>query len=400
MKKLRQVINSLGPGLITAALIFGPSKITISSKIGAEYGFQLLWVVVVAIFFMIVYTSMAARIGLATSQSILGTIKDKWGKNISTAIGVGVFLVVASFQTGNSIGVGIAMGELTNTSSVIWVVFFNVVAIILLSFRSFYSILERAMLVLITMMLIAFTITFLLVKPEISNIVGGLKPVIPPHSLGIITAFIASCFSIVAAFYQVYLIQEKKRVQPGIQVKDKSFAGIFLLGLLTSIVLICGATIVHPRGIVINSASDMASALEPVFGNYARVVFLCGLLGASFSSLMGNSTLGGTVLGDALGFGSSLKSKQIKIIITIIMVIGAVVAIIFGTLPIQLIIFAQTITIFIVPAIGIAIYLVANDKKLMGKHVNGYFARIAGAAGLLLVIGLAVQSFLKTFSLI
>src|SRR5687768_7518155 len=73
-------LRSLGPGIITAALVFGPSKMTITSKLGAEYGYALLWIVAVAIFFMTIFTVMSARIGEATSQSLLSAIRQKWGK--------------------------------------------------------------------------------------------------------------------------------------------------------------------------------------------------------------------------------------------------------------------------------------------------------------------------------
>ncbi len=51
------------------------------------------------------------------------------------------------------------------------------------------------------------------------------------------------------------------------------------------------------------------------------------------------------------------------------MITGAVIAIVFGKLPLQLIVFAQSITIFVVPFIGIAMYSIANDdKKIMGAQ--------------------------------
>lgn len=56
------MLSILDPGIITAALIFGPSKMTITSKMGADFGFSLIWIIVVAIFFMSVYTNMSARI--------------------------------------------------------------------------------------------------------------------------------------------------------------------------------------------------------------------------------------------------------------------------------------------------------------------------------------------------
>jgi hypothetical protein len=53
-------LRSLGPGLIAAAPVFGPGKVTIASIMGASYGFSLLWIVAVAMFFMVIFTTMAA----------------------------------------------------------------------------------------------------------------------------------------------------------------------------------------------------------------------------------------------------------------------------------------------------------------------------------------------------
>ncbi|MEO8960845.1 MAG: divalent metal cation transporter, partial [Ginsengibacter sp.] len=76
---------------------------------------------------------------------------------------------------------------------------------------------------------------------------------------------------------------------------------------------------------------------------------------------------------------------------------GALVAIAFGKLPLQLIVMAQAVTIFVVPFIGIAIYLVANDKKIMGKYLNKIFSNIIGAIGLLVIISLAIYNFKTLF---
>lgn len=72
-------LSVLGPGIITAALVFGPSKMTITSKMGADYGYDLLWVIILAIFFMMVFTTMAARIGAQNSESLLTLIKTNSG---------------------------------------------------------------------------------------------------------------------------------------------------------------------------------------------------------------------------------------------------------------------------------------------------------------------------------
>lgn len=391
-------LRSLGPGIITAALVFGPSKITITSKLGAEYGFALLWIVILTIFFMMVFTSMAARIGIANDKSLLSVIGEKWGKKASIALGFGVFLVTASFQAGNSIGIGISLSELTHTPPVRWIVIFNIIGIALLFFRAFYKVLEKIMILLIGLMLTAFVTTLVLVKPPAAGLASGLIPALPPGSLGLGIAFVASCFSIVGAFYQSYLVQERRRVNPRVrQSGSDSFTGIIVLGIMSAIVLTCAATVLHPKGIRVTSATDMAKALEPLFGKYAAVLFLCGLFGASFSALVGNASVGGTLLGDALGYGGHLNARSVRYLIAVIMIIGAAIAIVFGKLPLELLIFAQRVTIFIVPFIGIGMYSVANDSRRMGALVNNSMNKLFGGLGLAIIIVLALMSIRDMF---
>jgi manganese transport protein len=395
---LKKWLVSLGPGIVTAAIVFGPSKITITSKMGAMYSYNLLWVVVVAIFFMIVFTSIGSRIGLATDESVLNTIRRQYGKWISGLMGIGVFLVTTSFQAGNSIGIGISLSEATGTSATPWIILFNVISVGLLFFRNFYKTLERLMIAIVALMLFAFLTTMFLVKPDVGGIVTGFLPSFPQGSTGLIIAFSASCFSIVGAFYQTYLVQARKKANPSsVMDNGNGFVGMIILGVMSAVVMICAAAVLNKQGIQVNKASDMALALEPLFGHNASLLFLVGLFGASFSSLVGNATIGGALLSDGFGYGSQLDSKVVKGFIALVMVIGSIIAIGYEKPPLELIIFAQSITIFLVPFIGAAMYMLSNDRNLMGEHVNTPFVRYAGAAGLLVLTLLALYNFNELF---
>ena len=195
-------------------------------------------------------------------------------------------------------------------------------------------------------------------------------------------------------------MQERRKIRPHEKQSGKdSMPGILILGIMSAIVLICAAAVLHPQNLKVNSGSDMARVLEPLFGNYASVFFLIGLFGAAFSSLIGNASLGGTLMGDALGFGSSFNSKKVRALIALVMVIGATVAIMFGNLPIQLMIFAQSVTILVVPFIGIALYQIANDEKIMKGLKNDTKTKIIGALGLIILVGLAIRNVQTLFFL-
>ncbi len=390
--RMKGWFHAIGPGIITAALVFGPSKMTITSQLGADYGYALLWIVVVAICFMITYTTMAARIGLATHQSLLSTIKQRWGKAVAVTIGCCIFLVTASFQAGNAAGTGISLSELTGVSPRVTIVLFSLLAAGLLFFRSFYKMLEVFMTAMVIVMLLAFVATLFLATPEWRAVSMGFRPSLPKGSEVLVIAFIASCFSIVGAFYQSYLVQENRRTSlltDQAAAKDKSIAGMLILGFMSMTVMVCAASILHPAGIAIQTASDMGKALEPLFGQRAATVFLIGLFAASFSSLVGNATVGGTLLADALGYGHHFSSRAVRICIAMVMLAGVIVSILFGKVPLQLIVLAQGVTVFIVPIIGVAMFLIARDKRIMGGHANSRFANFWGALGLLLIIFLA-----------
>ncbi len=254
------------------------------------------------------------------------------------------------------------------------------------------------MIFLVALMLFAFVTTLFFSRPSIAGIAGGFIPELPAGSTGLVIAFFASCFSIVGAFYQSYLVQERIKVNPEIREKrSNSLTGIIILGIMSAIVMICAAAVLNTKGIKVNNASDMARALEPLFGSAAATFFLVGLFGASFSSLVGNATVGGVLLGDALGKGSQLNSKPVKLLIALVMIFGAAIAIKFGKLPLELIVFAQSVTIFLVPFIGIAMYAISNDRKIMGTQANTSFTRILGAVGLLILLFLALSNVKELF---
>lgn len=395
---MRRLFQYIGPGLITAALVFGPGSLTITSKLGSLYAYQHIWLILLAVIFMLSYTEMGARIGIATDNSLLCSIQQKWGKVASVILGMGIFAITASFQAGNTIGASLAFAELIGSGTEGWVIAFTLAGISLLFFRSFYKVLEKVMISLVALMLFSFLITLLLARPDLSTLSTGLIPTLPEGSEVLSIALIASSFSAVGAFYQGYLVQEKGwKTSEANRGRKEAMAGVLVLGLISLFILTNAASILYPQGIQVNSATDMGLALEPLYGNTATIIFMLGLFGASFSSLIGNATIGGSLLADAFSLGSSLSSPKVRSLIMLVMLIGAAIALRFGRLPLELIVFAQAITVVIAPLVGIAILVLANDQQRMGSLKNGLIQNIFAILGLLLLLGLSASQLYLQF---
>jgi Mn2+/Fe2+ NRAMP family transporter len=244
--------------------------------------------------------------------------------------------------------------------------------------------------ILVILMLFCFLITLILSKPDLNGIISGLKFEMPEGSDLLVVALVASSFSIVGAFYQSYLVQAKGWSANDIKTSGhESLRGILILGFLSAMVMMCAASILHHQNIEVNDASDLGLALEPLFGETTKLLFMIGLFAASFTSLLGNATIGGTILGDAFGFGHDLQNPRVKAMVVLVIFFGSIIAIIFGRLPLQLIIFAQAITIIVAPAAAVFLLLIAHRKDVMVDRVYNLSQSIIPFTGFLLLIILA-----------
>ena len=388
LSKIKKILKSVGPGFIIASVVLGPGSITVASRIGSEYGYAFLWVIVLATVFMITYTSMGARFGVMNSKSILQSIADSYGRWFAVAIGISAFLSTSSFQFGNNLGIGIGMEGITGINERVWPLIFTPLGIILVFWaKNLYKVLEGLMKVMVMIIILAFFINLILTKPEIVPLAKGFIPSkLSPDSLNVVAAMMATSFALAAALYQSYLAQDKgwKKENLKSSLKD-TYIGILLLALISATVLITSAAALHPRGILVTSAADMALQMEALFGGYAKVIFSVGLCAAAFSSMMVNSVIGGGLLADGLGLGRSMNDRTTKLFIIAILLIGMLVAILFRGNVIYALIMAQASSMLAVPLIAVGLFLILNNKKVMGQYRNNLLQNIIAVTGFIVI---------------
>jgi len=381
--KGRKLLSIIGPAFITAAVVLGPGSISTASRMGASFGYSLLWLMLLVCLFMSCYTAMGARFGAVSGESLLGAIRRKYGTWLSVLLGICSFVVSAGFQAGNNLGAGTAMESLTGLPVWVWAVFFTVVALaIMLLARRTYRVIEKMMLALVVLMIAAFLGTVLKAGPKLADVLKGLSPTIPGGSFPVIAAMLGTTFSVVAALYQSYLVQEKgwRLAEYRTGIRD-SIAGIIVLIFISTIIVITSAAVIKPKGLAVNTAADMANQLEPLLGASAKWLFCCGLWAAAFSSFIVNSLIGGGLLADGLGLGRKMSGMPTKLLAGAVMLIGMTMALVFKGTPVNLLIFLQGLTVLFVPGCALVMILMLNDREIMGEHVNGWVANIVSLAG-------------------
>ncbi|GAA4430628.1 divalent metal cation transporter [Georgenia halophila] len=386
-----RVGGRIGPAFVTAALVFGPGSITTASAMGAQFGYTLLWVPVIATVLMLCFVDLAVRIGLTSDRGPVATVSARLGRVIGVLVGLGAFLVASSFQAGNSVGTGAASQVLFDGDVAVFAALFTALAIGFLWLPSFYRHLERVMIVIILTMFVIFVITAVVARPDVGAMLAGLVPSFPSGSSALVVGLAATTFSVVGAFFQIQLVREKGWGPQDYSVARRdAMAGSLILGGLSFVIMIAGAAVLQPAGIEVSSPADMASVLGPSVGQWASVLFAVGLWAAAFSSLVGNSTIGGSMLAGALGIErGGLRSVRVKVCITVVMILGGVVAVSFGGIPIELIITAQAVTILLVPLIGLAVVVLARHRN-RGRLLISWPELVLACLGLLFLLVLAI----------
>ncbi|MEQ9409942.1 MAG: Nramp family divalent metal transporter [Fuerstiella sp.] len=388
----------IGPGLITACVVIGPGSIMTSSTIGANDGYSMLWVVVVSVFFMVIYMTLGARLGVVAQDTPGDLIRRKVGRWLSVLVGIGVFFISAAFQSGNNIGVAAAFGAFIDSDIVIavLVVVFNALAIsFLYVFRDMYRMLERVMMIFVAIMLLSFAINLLMLKPDATALFKGFIPSLGKSGDALpILGLIGTTFVITAAFYQAYLVRQK-----GWKIDDLKSGlldariGSLIMFLITVMLMSTAAAGLATGGEVkLADPVAVATALEQTFGASAKIIFCLGLFSAAYSSFLVNSMIGGFMAADGLGLGSRPTDTGPRLLTTAALLTGmfvGVAVIAFGFDRTPTIIAAQAVTVVAAPLVAGVLLWLTSSRDVMGDHVNGPVTTTLAGVGLVMLIAMA-----------
>ena len=121
-KKIRiaALLAVMGPGLIAGLSDNDPAGITTYSVLGADYGYQLLWVLVASMLALIVLHDLGARIGVVTRQGMIGLIRQKYGARSGTLSAGALILANIGTMTAEFAGIA-AAGQLFGFSKYVTV---------------------------------------------------------------------------------------------------------------------------------------------------------------------------------------------------------------------------------------------------------------------------------------
>lgn len=382
----RRFLRKLGPGLITGASDDDPSGIATYSQAGAAFGPRLLWALVLTYPMMVAVQEMCARIGLVTGKGLMGVIADHYPRWL-----VRVVLWVSAPAIVLNIGANIAgMGAVGNmvfpaVPDFVFSVFFTaflLYATILWSYRRIARVMKWLCLVLFAYLIIPF-----LADTDWSAAL--LRTVLPTFEAGpgywmMLVAVLGTTISPYLFFWQASMeVEERKR--RGIVVVDKPMLGAMRIdvrtGMLLSnlvawaIMLTCGTVLFNAGVNEITTVEEAATALRPLAGDAAHLLFALGVVGTGFLAI---PVLGGALsymMAEAYDWSQGLDKRYSEApAFYATLAVSLVVGLAIDLLPITAIhglLWTAVLYGLTAPVLIAVILFICNDRRVMGEHVNG-----------------------------
>lgn len=383
-KLLRKIfigLTAIGPGLFLIGYNIGTGSVTTMAKSGAEYGMTLTWALVLSCIFTYVLMVAYGKTTLVTGKTALFNIKTnfKYGKVL--AIYILIALVVGELLALMGI-FGIVSDLIREASLLLWggegfstlnITIVLIVALYALLWFGRYKSFEKALVFLVILMGISFITVFVMVKPSISELLGGLVPSIPdtPGSLQLIAAMAGTTCSAAVFIMRSTVVAEKGwNINHLKEEKRDAAVSASMMFFLSLVIMAVSAGTLHVMGLKLNTTIEMISLFEPIGGKVAAFILILGIVGAGISTVFPIVLIAPWLISDYTGKERNIKSPMYRILGLIGILFGFGMQFI-STTPPLLMIFSQAFQALILPAVAIPIMILINRKSLMNEQTAG-----------------------------
>ena len=320
------LLQIMGPGLITGASDDDPSGIATYSQAGAQFGFDLGWVLLFSWPLMCAIQEISARIGRVTGRGLAGVIKQHFPAPV--LYGLVTLLVAANvINLGADLGaMGAAAQLLFGGPLLVYVAGFGLVSALLQVFARYEH--YVSWLKWLTLSLLAYVgVAFAVHMPWASV---GYHLVVPSVRLSadyltVVVAILGTTISPYLFFWQaeeeVEEVKARDQAKPLERAPEQAkpefrriridtYLGMAISNMVAIFIVITTAATLHAHGVTdIQTSAQAAQALKPVAGPFVFWIFALGIIGTGLLAVPVLAGSAAYAVGEAVGWHVGLARK-------------------------------------------------------------------------------------------
>ncbi|MGO2150135.1 MAG: Nramp family divalent metal transporter [Microbacterium gubbeenense] len=398
----------LGPALVAGVAYLDPGNVATNMSAGAQFGYLLVWVVVLgnAMAWLIQYLS--AKLGVVTGQSLAETlgrrIRSPWGRRL---FWLQAELVAMATDVAEVIGGAVALWLLFDVPLVAGGIITGAVSMGLLWIQTRGGVrpFEFVIIALMAIITIGFTAGVIVGPPDVESAVAGLVPRFEGSGSVLLAASILGATVMPHAIY-AHSALVRDRFAPDVE-PDAAGPGriprllratrwdvtiaLVVAGAVNLAILLLGAANL-PGVPGTDSLEGAHAALEASLGGIIATVFAVGLLASGLASTSVGAYAGSEIM-------RGMLRVQIPMIVRrIVTIIPALAVLAIGVDPTQALILSQVVLSFGIPFALVPLVALTAQRRTLGSHRNRWWTTGLGVAASAFLIALNAVLLWLTFA--
>jgi manganese transport protein len=392
----------LGPAFVAAIAYVDPGNVAANISAGAQFGFALLWVIVLANVMAGLVQYLSAKLGLVTGRSLPESIGAKLNRPARLAFWLQAEIVAMATDVAEVIGGAIALHILFGLPLLLGGIITGAVSLLLLRVQDQRGqrIFERVITGLLLVIAIGFTASFFVATPPPGDVLGGLVPrFLGGESVLLAAAILGATVMPHAVYLHSGLARDRHgHPEPGPERRrllritrlDVGLAMV-VAGAVNVAMLLVAALNMRSRGDV--SSIEMAyAAVHDTVNPLIATLFAIGLLASGLASASVGAYAGAMIM-------QGLLHKRIPLVLRrLVTLTPAIVVLALGADPSAALVVSQVVLSFGIPFALVPLIRLTADRDLMGADANRRLTTIAAALIAVVIIALNLVLIYLTFT--
>ena len=382
----RMVLALLGPAFVASVAYVDPGNFATNFAGGAEHGYELVWVVVMANLMAILVQYLTSKTGLATGQSLPELCRQRYGRRVNIVLWLQAEVVAMATDlaefVGAALGLNLVFGmPLLPAGLITAVVAFVILALEQRGYRRF----ELAIIALLALLGAGFIyLFFTLGGQDYMQLAAGLVPRLGGGTLSLTVGIIGA--TVMPHVVYLHSALQKNRVSAANQHERRTLLtfnkwdciiGLGFAGLVNLAMLCIAAALFHKPGMTISDLGPIHDHLATLIGGGAALAFGIALIASGLSSSSVGTYAGQVVMAGFMNWRIPLFARRTLTMLPALIVIGLAVN------TTQALIYSQIVLSFGIPFALIPLLLITRTRETMTDMVN---RRLTSALMLLVTV--------------
>jgi manganese transport protein len=360
---------------------------------GATFGYQLLWVIVIGVVGIMVYSEMCGRVAAVSGKAVFDAVRERLGFKTGLAALVSAQVVNLMTLTAEVGGVAICL-QLLSGLPYRWLILIAGVALLVVVWVTSFDWIERIF-GYGGLCLLVFAVAAVKLHPTWSAVAKGFVPHMNMESPLLYAYFVVGLLGAAMTPYEVYFyssgaVEEQWGPKDLGLNKANSMIGYGLGGFLSLALMIVGGALFLNKGIEPEFLGSITLGAEVPLGQVGLLLALVGILfavgGAAIDTLFSGAYNLAQFLGWEWGRYRHPSGAPRFTLTWIVLLLLGLVIVMTGVDPVQLTEYAVIFSALALPLTYIPILLVANDRAYMREYVNGSVANALGLVYLVVIV--------------